>query len=214
MTILSKKTKSALSGKKEQLSTWYSAISPLKPLLSLTVSVTVVLLIPKDFCKINLNLIVHQYWSLPVCQQNYRLLDTSLQLQIDCQRAGIKQALSVHPKGLSYLWTLKLTPFWNSKIFHKTLLSNFFWKGKVKNYDYILLCLSCDSLVHLELFQSPPSKATFLSRQDIEVENWYFQHAYPISGSNDVQLRQEIELSQDMYSKLLEKVKRVSKEKI
>lgn len=37
MAIFSKKTKSALSEEREQLSTLYSAISPLKPLFSLTV---------------------------------------------------------------------------------------------------------------------------------------------------------------------------------
>lgn len=61
MTIFSKKTKSALNGEREQPSTSYSVISPLKPLLNLTVFMTGVLLILEDFCKINLNLIVHQY---------------------------------------------------------------------------------------------------------------------------------------------------------
>ncbi|TRZ20542.1 hypothetical protein HGM15179_006575 [Zosterops borbonicus] len=47
-----------------------------------------------------------------------------------------------------------------------------------------------------ELLQSPSLKGPFLSQQDTEVENRYLQHAHPISGSNDVQLRQEIQLSQ------------------
>lgn len=75
------------------------------------------------------------------------------------------------------------------------------------HFSMLLLWLPCLS----ELFQSPPLQAPFLCRQDTEVGNWYFQHAHPISGSNDVQLRQEIELSQDMYSKLPEKVKRVKR---
>lgn len=46
-----------------------------------------------------------------------------------------------------------------------------------------------------------PLEAVLLSRQEIGGESWYFWHAHSILESNDVQLRQESELSQDLYSK-------------
>lgn len=116
----------------------------------------------------------------------------------DCPRAGIKRVLSLLPKELSFLdcWTRTFLEFKN--IFKDSPKQLFFSRVRQKLRTTLCYASSLHLWCSLQPFPMPiPLKAVLLSRQEIGGQSWYFWHAHSILESNDVQLRQESELSQD-----------------